>query len=72
MKWSLVGGTGSLGMGFGGLILCSGSTHCRIELPLSCLRMTVFWLPSDQDVELSTTLAPCLPGLYHDDNRLNL
>jgi hypothetical protein len=43
--------------------------HCwreQRELPPSCLGMPVFWLPSEQNVELSA-LSPtlCLPGCCH-------
>ena len=45
------------------------------ELPLSYLRMWVFCLCSEQDVELSAPPVPCLPGCcyasHRDDNGLN-
>jgi hypothetical protein len=46
------------------------------EPPPGCLQKTVSsWLPSDQDVELWASLAPCLPAGCHPsyyDNGLNL
>jgi hypothetical protein len=40
------------------------------------LSVSLFLLPADSDVELSTFSAPCLPEchhvLYHDENELNL
>ena len=52
-------------MSFGFLYICS-----------SLSRVSLFWLLSDQDVELLAPLTRCLPGHWcafrYDDNGLNL
>ncbi|EDM16395.1 rCG59786 [Rattus norvegicus] len=61
----------------GGMCHCVGGLQGLLMLKLHPVQKRVSsWLPSDQDVELSMSPAPCLPAcchvFSHDDNRLNL
>lgn len=66
-RCGLVGGGVSLWGGLRGLL---GSSSAQCGIPFS------FWLSSEQDVELSTPIAPCLPAYCRascqDDNGLSL
>ena len=60
-----------------GIALLEEVYHCELGFKtLPSAEESVFRSPSEQDIELSAPLVPCLPGhcyaFHHDDNGLNL